>query len=94
MLYSSHGISLSLNYTGTCSCVQLLRRLDGRGKFNHVPSPAFYGAIHWPIFAGFAVGNVIGGLYGARHSIKKGDEWVRIGFSIIVVFSALKLLLF
>lgn len=39
-------------------------------------------------------GMIIGGYHGAHTAIKKGDEWVRIAFIILVVSMAIKLLVF
>lgn len=52
------------------------------------------GAIDWIFGTSLIIGMALGSFYGASHGIKKGDEWVRGLFIIIVLASAIKLLIY
>lgn len=54
---------------------------------------AYLGLIHWPIGIALLAGNLIGSNEGAIFIIRKGEKWMKIGFTIIVIISALKILI-
>ena len=43
------------------------------------------GAVNWPVALIYSVGNVLGGVLGAKASIKKGDKFIKISVAIMVV---------
>ncbi|MFA6553067.1 MAG: sulfite exporter TauE/SafE family protein [Patescibacteria group bacterium] len=49
--------------------------------------------INYQVGIALFIGMLIGGYIGAHTAIKKGDKWVKIVFSIVVVASAIKILL-
>ncbi|MBU3905249.1 MAG: sulfite exporter TauE/SafE family protein [Nanoarchaeota archaeon] len=55
---------------------------------------AYYGIIDYQIGIVLLIGMMIGGYLGAHTAIKKGNKFVKIAFSVIVVLSAVKLLFF
>ena len=55
---------------------------------------AFYGLINYFFGIILLAGMLIGGYFGAHTAIKKGNNFVRILFSIVVLVSALKLIFF
>lgn len=54
---------------------------------------AILGKIHWPMGLALAAGNTLGGLYGARLAVKKGDPWLKVVVTTTVLLFAAKLLL-
>lgn len=52
-----------------------------------------FGAVHWPYAITLLIGTGIGSYTGAAFAIKKGDEWVRKLFIVVVILSAIALLL-
>ncbi len=54
---------------------------------------AFNGLIDYRIGIALFLGMLIGGYLGAQVAIKKGNKWVKVFFSIVVIASALKILL-
>ena len=54
---------------------------------------AFNGLIDYRIGIILFLGMLVGGYVGAHTAIKKGDNWVKIFFTIVVIASALKILL-
>lgn len=55
---------------------------------------AFHGLINYPIGIALFLGMLVGGRMGAHTAIKKGNQWVKILFTIIVIISGIKLLFF
>jgi len=53
----------------------------------------FNGIINYQIGIILFVGMLIGGYIGAHIAIKKGNEWVKVVFTIIIIFSAIKIIL-
>ncbi len=51
------------------------------------------GLIDYNIGIPLLLGMLIGGYWGAHIAIKKGDHWVKVIFSIVIVISAIKILL-
>lgn len=54
---------------------------------------AFNGIVNYQVGIVLFVGMLIGGYIGAHTAIKKGNEWVKFVFTIVVIASAIKILL-
>ncbi len=54
----------------------------------------FYGLINIPIASLLFLGGMVGSFIGSRTALKKGDKWVKVLFTIIVVISVIKILFF
>jgi uncharacterized membrane protein YfcA len=55
---------------------------------------ALKGIIYYQIGIVLLLGMVIGGYLGAHTAIKKGNKFVKLAFSVVVIASAIKLLFF
>lgn len=51
------------------------------------------GIINYQIGVLLFIGMLIGGYLGAHTAIKKGNEWVKLVFTVIIIFSAIKIIL-
>lgn len=54
----------------------------------------FHGLVDFKLGIPMLIGTYIGGAWGARTALEKGDKWVRLLFVAVVILSAIKLLLF
>ena len=50
-------------------------------------------SIHWQFGLALALGNSIGGYFGARFSVQGGEVWIRRVFTLVLVIFIAKLLL-
>jgi uncharacterized membrane protein YfcA len=53
---------------------------------------AWMGMIHWPTGLALAIGYALGGVFGARLTVKKGHGWLKVVVTVTVILFALKLL--
>jgi len=44
-----------------------------------------HGAVNWPVALIYSIGNVLGGILGAKASIKKGDKLIKISVAVMVI---------
>jgi hypothetical protein len=54
---------------------------------------AFNGIIDYKIGTVLFLGMLVGGYLGAHTAIKKGNQWVKIVFAVVIIISAIKILL-